>query len=334
MGKQDFSNIKITRAADVFGVSDAPTVEQTPHNIGVMLPLSELHTFSQHMYRVREDEEMDELVADIRRNGVIFPGLVRPRPEGGYEILSGHRRRRACERAGLTEMPMYIRDFDDDDAMLQVVSTNRQRTNVAYSEKAWAYRRERDAMKRKAGRPSKGNGDQVGPNLTGKRSTEILAEQSADSNSQIKRYIRLTYLIEPLMKMVDGEDERGDTMSFGVGVNVSYLKESEQRALHLVMQASFLSPSIKQSQELKELSERGELTDERMLEIMQNNPTQEPRIIFARKDIKKYFPPSTTRENMQKITVRLMENFERRWKRENAKDDGNLDALIEKLLSE
>ena len=285
MARQDFSNIKLTRGEDVFGVPDTPLV--TADNI-VRIPLSELHTFSKHMFQVRDDDKMTELADSIREGGVRVAGIVRTHPEGGYEILSGHRRRRAAELAGLTEMPVVIYECDDDEAMLTVVDTNFQREEKLPSEKAWSYRERNEAMNRR-GKRTDLTFVQVEQKFDGAPiavdSRKELSELTGESPSQIQRYIRLTYLIEPLIKMVDGEDENKDTLSFTVGVTLSYLTENEQWLLCEVMQGGRAKPSVNQSKEMRKLSASGELTKAAMVEILDETAEKDAKLVFKPKCI-------------------------------------------------
>jgi ParB family chromosome partitioning protein len=171
----------------------------------VPIKLSELKPFEEQPFKVLDNDEMNELVESIKENGVLSPIVVRPHPEGGYEILSGHRRAKACEKAGISEVPVVIKDLDDDTAVILLVDSNLQREHILPSEKAFAYQMKLEAMKRKAGRPSKENGAQLGNNFEGKKSVEIMAETSTDSRNQIQRFIRLTELIDPILEMVDNK---------------------------------------------------------------------------------------------------------------------------------
>lgn len=183
----------------------------------IPMQLSELKPFSEQPFKVIDNEDMEELVDSIKVNGVLSPIVVRPHPEGGYEILSGHRRARACEKAGITEVPVVVKDLDDDTAVILLVDSNLQREHILPSEKAFAYQMRLEAMKRKAGRPSKENVSQIATNFVSGRSDEILGEQVGESKDQIRRYIRLTELIDPLLAMVDSKD-----MALNAGVELSY----------------------------------------------------------------------------------------------------------------
>lgn len=199
--------------------------EQPTGETVVALPLSELHSFKNHPFQVKQDAELNQLAESIRENGVLTPAIVRPRKDGGYELLSGHRRKAACELVGLKKLPVIVRDVDDDTAILMMVDSNRQRENLLPSEKAFSYKMRLDAMKRQCGR-SKENGGQVDHRLKGQKSRDILAADCTDSAKQIERFIRLTYLVKPILNMVD---ER--KIAFNPAVELSYLPKETQRMM-------------------------------------------------------------------------------------------------------
>ncbi len=226
----------------------------------VKLPVSSLRDFPCHPYKVRDDESMLETAESVKTFGVLVPIIVRPCDDGGYEIISGHRRKRACELAGIDAMPAIVRELDDDAATIVMVDSNLQRENILPSERAQAYKMKLEAMKRQAGRPSKENVSQVG---TQKRSDQIMAEELGESRNQIQRYIRLTELAPELQEMVDNKK-----IAFTPAVELSYLSESEQRLLLDAMDSEQATPSLSQAQRLKQFSQRSELTAEVMRAIM------------------------------------------------------------------
>ena len=235
-----------------------------------LLPLSELHDFPNHPFKVRDDEAMQETTESIRQYGVLVPAIVRPRENGGYEIIAGHRRRHGSELAGLSAMPCIVRQMDDDTATILMVDSNIQRENILPSERAQAYKMKLEAIRRKAGRPAKGaenlpeeNCDQVGHNFDGKRSVEIVADEAGESKSQVQRYIRLTELTPELQQMVD-EKKIGMTPA----VEISYLKPEEQQMLLTAIDSEQATPSLSQAQRMKKLSRDGKLNDDTMLDIM------------------------------------------------------------------
>ena len=222
--KSSAKNIQLTPVDDLFSSEEIRTDANRERVIE--LPLEELHPFRNHPFRVVDDDKMMDTAQSIQEHGVLVPAIVRQREEGGYEIVSGHRRHHACQIAGLDTMPAIIRELDDDAATIIMVDSNLQRETLLPSERAWAYRMKLEAIRRKAGRPSSENRDQLGHNFSGKRSVDILAENAPDSRNQIQRFIRLTELIQPLMDMVD---ER--KIAFNPAVELSYLKQEEQLEL-------------------------------------------------------------------------------------------------------
>lgn len=251
----------------------------------IPMQLSELKPFSEQPFKVLDNEDMDELVDSIKENGVLSPIVVRPHPEGGYEILSGHRRARACEKAGITEVPVVVKDLDDDTAVILLVDSNLQREHILPSEKAFAYQMRLEAMKRKAGRPSKENCEQVAYNYDGKKSSEILGEQVGESKDQIRRYIRLTELIDPLLEMVDSK-----AMAFNAGVELSYLKPKEQVAVVEAIKSEETAPSIEQAKKMHRFFDEGRLNPDVILSIMQEQKEEKIKITLHDDKLKKYFP--------------------------------------------
>ena len=225
--KSSAKNIRLTPVDDLFSTEESRADSQRERV--VELPLAELHPFRNHPFKVLDDEKMEDTAQSIREHGVLVPAIVRPREEGGYEIVAGHRRHHASQIAGLDTMPAIIRDLDDDAATIIMVDSNLQRETLLPSERAWAYKMKLDAMKRQAGRPSKENCSQVGNNFSGQRSSELMAQQIGESKNQIFRFIRLTELIPPLLDMVD---ER--KIAFNPAVELSYLKPEEQIELHQI----------------------------------------------------------------------------------------------------
>ena len=256
------------------------------------IPLDQLKPFKNHPFKVRDDQRMLDTVDSIREYGVLVPAIARPDPEGGYELISGHRRKRGCEMAGLQTMPVIIRDLDDDAAVLVMVDSNIQREELLPSERAFAYRMKLEAIERVKGRPKKVG--QVVPDFQGKRSTEIVADGTGESYKQVQRYIRLTELIPELLDMVD---ER--KLAFNPAVEVSYLKQDEQRMLLEAMDAEQTTPSLSQAQRLKKFSQEGRLTEEAMSAIMSEEKKSEMDKVTLRSDtLRRYFPKSYTPKQM------------------------------------
>ena len=243
------------------------------------LQLSVLQPFSRHPYKVRDDEAMRDMVESIKQYGVLSPAIARPMPDGGYELVSGHRRKRACELAGLETMPVIVRELDDDAAATLVVDSNLQREGLLPSERAFAYKLKLEAMKRQAGRPSKENVSQVG---TQKRSDQVMAEELGESRNQIQRYIRLTELIPPLLDMVD---ER--KIAFNPAYELSFLTKDEQTLLLDAMDSEQATPSLSQAQRLKQFSQRGELDAAVMRAIMSEEKKEVERVTLKGDTLRK-----------------------------------------------
>ena len=273
--------------------------------------LSQLFPFERHPFKVNNDAEMLKIVESVKQYGVLSPAIARPMPDGGYELVSGHRRKRACELAGIDAMPAIVRDLDDDAATIVMVDSNLQRENVLPSERAQAYKMKLEALRRQAGRKAKDNSVQVGQNSESRTSREILAENSPDSSTQIQRYIRLTELAPELQEMVDNKK-----IAFTPAVELSYLSESEQQLLLDAMDSEQATPSLSQAQRLKQFSQRGELTAEVMRAIMSEEKKDAERITLKGDTLRKYFPASYTPKRMEETIIKLLEQWQKRRKRE------------------
>ena len=284
-----------------------------------LLPLSELHDFPDHPFKVRDDEAMQETTESIRQYGVLVPAIVRPREDGGYEIIAGHRRRHGSELAGLSAMPCIVRQMDDDTATILMVDSNIQRENILPSERAQAYKMKLEAIRRKACRPAKteekdvpDNSVQVGQNFDGKTSRELLAENSPDSSTQIQRYIRLTELSPELQQMVD-EKKIGMTPA----VEISYLKPEEQQMLLTAIDSEQATPSLSQAQRMKKLSRDGKLNDDTMLDIMMEQKKPEGyNVVLSADKLRKYFPRSYTPQKMEETILKLLDAWLRKRQRD------------------
>lgn len=287
-----------------------------------LLPLSELHDFPNHPFKVRDDEAMQETAESIRQYGVLVPAIVRPREDGGYEIIAGHRRRHGSELAGLSAMPCIVRQMDDDTATILMVDSNIQRENILPSERAQAYKMKLEAIRRKAGRPAKGaenlpeeNCDQVGHNFDGKRSVEIIADEAGESKSQVQRYIRLTELSPELQQMVD-EKKIGMTPA----VEISYLKPEEQQMLLTAIDSEQATPSLSQAQRMKKLSRDGKLNDDTMLDIMMEQKKPEGyNVVLSADKLRKYFPRSYTPQKMEETILKLLDAWLRKRQRDQSR---------------
>lgn len=283
------------------------------------LSLDELHPFSGHPFKVLDDDKMQDMVQSIREYGVLNPLLVRPKGSGGYELISGHRRKHACEIMGIKTAPCMVREIDDDEAVLLMVDSNIQREELLYSEKAFAYKMKLDAMKRRAGRPGAGgnaeNGSQVGNHLEkGVKSIEIMADEVNESRNQIHRYIRLTELLPMLLERVDSKK-----IPFGVGVELSYLDHAGQEVLLRVMDRLAVVPNLAQAGRLKQLGKDGKLDEEGVVQILSKEKTQPGTFRLERKKIDGYFPKDYTDEQKERLIYELLQEW--RIRRENGKQE-------------
>ena len=273
-----------------------------------ILPLSELHPFEGHPFQVRDDEEMDKMVDSVKEYGVMTPAIVRPLRDGGYEIVAGHRRCHASQRAGVDTMPCIVRDMDDDTAIILMVDSNCQREHILPSEKAKAYQMKLEAVKRKAGRPSKNNSAQVGPNLW---ASERVALDAGESKSQVKRYIALNNLTPDLMQLVD--DGRLKTTP---AVELSYLTPEEQEEFLSYIEEEGCTPSLSQAQKLKAASKESVLTKDKIHGIMSaRSPSvkpREPQLTIAVSKVERYFPKGFSSEQMESTILKLLENYYRK----------------------
>ncbi|MEY8232584.1 ParB/RepB/Spo0J family partition protein [Oscillospiraceae bacterium 50-16] len=280
------------------------------------LPAAEISDFPNHPFKVRMDESMVELADSVKQHGILVPSLVRPMPDGSYQMVSGHRRKRAAELAGLPTVPCIVRELTDDEAIIIMVDSNLQREQVLPSEKAFAYKMKLDAMKRQAGRPSKENGATVLPHFSGKKSRQILAEQSGESHEQIRKYIRLTNLTPELLDMVDNTvlKEKGTLqMALRPAVELSYLPENEQNALLEVMESEDCTPSHAQAIKIRDFSEKGKLNPDVILSIMQEEkPNQVEQFKMPRNRIDKFFPAGTPAQKIEDTIVKALEMYRRR----------------------
>lgn len=270
------------------------------------MPLSDLHPFEGHPFKVLDDELMGQTVESIKQIGVVSPLIARPDPEGGFEILSGHRRLHAAQLAGLETVPVIVKKMDDDAAIIFMVDSNLQRENILPSERAFSYKMKLEAMKHQAGRPSKENDSQLGNNF-GKLSSEEMAEELGTSKNQIFRYIRLTNLIPEILDMVDEKK-----IAFNPAVELSYLKPSEQKEFLEAMDYAQASPSLSQAQRLKKLSQEGGCTLDAMCEVMNEIKKDElDHVTIKNEVLRKYFPKSYTPKQMQDTIIRLLEKWQR-----------------------
>lgn len=269
------------------------------------LPLELFHSFPEHPFQVRDDEKMEDTARSIAQFGVLAPILARPRPEGGYEIVSGHRRHHASELAGLKEIPAIIRDMDDDEATIVMVDSNLQREQILPSEKAFAYKMKLDALKRQGHRTDLTCG-QVAHKL---KSRDIVAAEAGESEKQVRRYIRLTHLVPPILDMVDEGN-----FAFNAAVEISYLPEEHQEVLLEAMDYAQASPSLAQARRIRAFSASGKLDSNVLEAILSEEKPLERKITIRDDKLKKYFPPSYTPLQMEKVITQLLEDWSRRQK--------------------
>jgi ParB family chromosome partitioning protein len=303
--KSSAKNIKLASVDDLFSTEESRKDDNREKVIEI--PLSQLHAFKNHPFRVRDDEKMMETAESVKQYGVLVPAIARPDPKGGFELISGHRRHRASEIAGQETMPVIVRDLDDDEATIIMIDSNLQREELLPSERAFAYKMKLEAMKRQAGRPSKENGSQVGNNF-GMKSSELFAEQVGQSKNQIFRYIRLTELIPSLLDMVDDKK---------IGINpayeLSFLNPEEQEWLFEAIDSEQSTPSLSQAQRLKKFSQEGRLTEDVILAIMSETKKNDfDKVTFSAESLKKYFPSNYTPKKMEETILKLLEQWQRK----------------------
>lgn len=278
------------------------------------IPLSELHPFKNHPFRVVDDEAMQRTVESVAQFGVLAPALARPRPEGGYELVAGHRRMRASELAGLETMPVIIRQMDDDTATIAMVDSNLQRETLLPSERAFAYKMKMEAMKHQGERTDLTSG-QLGRKSDGKESRELIAEQTGESARQVQRFINLTNLIPELLDMVDRKE-----IAFNPAVELSFLKKEEQKGFLEAMDYGQSTPSLSQAQRIKKLSQAGMCTQEAMNTIMNEEKKSELDTVTLKNDVlRKYFPRSYTPKQMQDTIIRLLEQWQKKRQRDQSR---------------
>ena len=276
------------------------------------IPLSELHPFKNHPFKVKDDEAMMETADSIKQYGVLVPAIARPDPEGGYELVAGHRRHRASELADKETMPVIVRDLDDDAATIIMVDSNLQRESLLPSERAFAYKMKLDAMKHQGERVDL-TSSQVGTKL---RADEILAQQAGSSRNQVQRYIRLTELIPEIQEMVDDGQ-----MALNPAVEVSYLKPEEQKGLLEAMDYGQATPSLSQAQRMKNLSRAGLCTTEAMCAVMSEDKKKDvDRVVIKKEAIERYFPKSYTPLQMEETIIKLLDQWQKKRTREQGQD--------------
>ena len=308
--KSSAKNIRLSSLDDLFSTEE--TRQEAQADAGRekvrMIPLDKLHPFAHHPFKVKDDEAMQDTVESVKAYGVLVPAIARPREEGGYELVAGHRRHRASLLAGLAEMPVIVRELDDDEATIIMVDSNLQRETLLPSERAFAYRMKLEAIRRQAGRPAK-NSRQVVGNF---ESADIVGKDIGESGRQIQRFIRLTYLVPPLLDMVDEHK-----VAFNPAVELSYLTSEEQVALLDAMDSEQSTPSLSQAQRLKKFSQEGRLSEDVMRAILSEEKKPEVgKITLSGDKLRRYFPKSYTPQQMEQTIFRLLEQWQRRRQRD------------------
>ena len=296
------ANISLTSYDDIFSTEESRQTEQIQQ-----IPITELHPFKNHPFKVLDDEAMQRTVESVAQFGVLAPLIARPREEGGYEIISGHRRQHAAQLAGLTTLPVIVRNMDDNQALIHMVDSNLQREHILPSERAFAYKMKLEAIKNQGAR-SDLTSAQVGPKLT---AAEKVALDSDDSKSQVKRFIRLTNLIPELLDLVDQKK-----ISFNPAVELSYLTAAEQRDFLEAMQDTQNAPSLSQVQRIKKLSQEGQCSYDAIFDIMGEEKKAEMDRVTIKNDVlRKYFPRSYTPKQMQDTIIKLLEQWQKKRQR-------------------
>jgi len=297
--------LNLTSYDEIFQTEET-RIEATQEKV-IDIPLTDLHPFKNHPFKVTDDESMLETAESITKHGVLVPVIARPCEDGGYELISGHRRKRASELAGKETLPCIVRNLDDDAATIIMVDSNIQRENILPSERAFAYKLKLEAMKHQ-GQRNDLTSSQVGTKLAGKRADQILAKQAGDSRNQVQRFIRLTELVPELLDMVDAKK-----IAFNPAVELSYLMPHEQIQLMEAMDMEQATPSLSQAQRLKKYSQDGKLTFDVMTAIMSEEKKGEPdKVTLTGEKLKKYFPKSYTPQQMEETIIKLLEGWSRK----------------------
>lgn len=299
-------SIKLTSVDDLFSTEESRAEQQREKVMDI--PLSEISDFPNHPFKVRADESMLEMADSVKQYGVLVPGLVRPKEGGGYEMVSGHRRKKASELAGNETMPCIVRELDDDASIIIMVDSNLQREYISPSEKAFAYKMKLEAIKRKAGRPNK-NSPQVAANF---RSDDTVAKEANISGDTLRRYIRLTELSPPILEMVDEKQ-----IAFSPAVELSYLAENEQQDLLDTMQLEECTPSLAQAQRMKKLSQDGRLNKDVIFSILtEEKPNQKEKFTIRSERVERFFPSSFTEKQKEDLIVQLLESWYKKRQRD------------------
>ena len=303
-------SVSLKGADDIFSTEESRQEQQREQV--QQIPIGELFPFKDHPFKVLDDESMQRTVESVEQYGVLSPLIARPRPEGGYEIISGHRRQHAAQLAGLDTLPVIVRNMDDDAAVLLMVDSNLQRETILPSERAFAYKMKLEAMKHQAGRPTQDNYSQVGNNF-GTLSSEEMAEELGTSKNQIFRYIRLTNLVPELLDMVDEKK-----IAFNPAVELSYLDEAQQRDFLEAMNDTQNAPSLSQAQRLKKLAQEGHFSYDVAFAVMGEEKKDElDKVVIKNDTLRKYFPRSYTPKQMEDTIIKLLDQWQRKQQRQN-----------------
>ena len=301
------ANVTLSSYDEIFTTEESRTESQQEHV--QMIPLSELHPFEGHPFRVVDDEGMQKTVESVKQYGVLTPAIARPDPDGGYEIISGHRRLRASELAGLETLPVIVREMDDDTAIIFMVDSNLQREHILPSERAFAYKMKLDAIKHQGARTDlsqEGTSSRVG--MKSPQALELVGKEAGDSRNQVHRYIRLTELIPEIRDMVDEKK-----IAFNPAVELSFLKPAEQEQLMDAMDSEQATPSLSQAQRLKKFSREGRLSIDVMRAIMsEEKKSEQDRVTLSNEKLRRYFPKSYTPQQMEQVILKLLEGWHRR----------------------
>ena len=304
----DSGNLALKGLDDLFSTEENRQEEQREQV--QQIPIDALHPFTNHPFKVLNDEAMTRTVESIAQYGVLAPLIARPRPEGGYEIISGHRRQYAAKLAGLDTLPVIVRQMSDDAAVILMVDSNLQREHILPSERALAYKMKLDAMRRTSGRPSKENSRQLVGNF---ETADVVGKESGESGRQVQRFIRLTSLIPELLDMVDEKK-----IAFNPAVELSYLDESQQRDFLEAMEDTQNAPSLSQAQQLKKMAQQGEFSYEKAFDVMgQEKKSEKDTVTIKNETLRKYFPRSYTPKQMEEKIIQLLDAWQKKQQRRN-----------------
>ena len=303
-------NVSLKGADDIFSTEESRQEQQREQV--QQIPIGELFPFKDHPFKVLDDESMQRTVESVEQYGVLSPLIARPRPEGGYEIISGHRRQHAAQLAGLDALPVIVRQMDDDAAVLLMVDSNLQRENILPSERAFAYKMKLEALKNQGARSDLTCG-QIGHKLNGAKARDIVADESGDNARNVQRFIRLTNLIPELLDMVDEKK-----IAFNPAVELSYLDESQQRDFLEAMNDTQNAPSLSQAQRLKKLVQEGHFSYDVAFAVMGEEKKDElDKVVIKNDTLRKYFPRSYTPKQMEDTIIKLLEQWQRKQQRQN-----------------